>query len=172
MTEHDAQRQGASQHRGAGDEGSGQPGGRELARLLHDVADAQVKMAGLIEASRQELRDLVTRCERAAEQISRAAESLALAAGVGGAQGGQSGQENGHGSGSRAQSRREGRARRRVRPRRSLGPEAPSGNGPKAEADSRDGHAFHDGGQLREELERLVAEAAQLLQRVERLNRA
>src|SRR5690606_30742784 len=84
MTEHDAQRQGASQHRGAGDEGSGQPGGRELARLLHDVADAQVKMAGLIEASRQELRDLVTRCERAAEQISRAAESLALAAGVGG----------------------------------------------------------------------------------------
>lgn len=49
---------------------------KELARLLHDVADAQIKMAKLIDGFWTDLRSLAKTCENAADEIQATARRL------------------------------------------------------------------------------------------------
>ena len=54
---------------------------KELTRLLHDVADAQIRMAQLIDAFWTDLRGFVRTCEKAAQEIRAAAHDVEKATG-------------------------------------------------------------------------------------------
>lgn len=49
---------------------------KELARLLHDVADAQIKIAKLIDGFWGDLRAYATKCEKGADEIQATARRL------------------------------------------------------------------------------------------------
>mgnify|MGYP001184836263 CR=1 FL=1 len=162
---------------------------QELPRLLHDIAHAQVKMAGLVEASRQEMRDLVARCERAAGEMRRAAEALERmmgsarlsigrdgdASGDGGESASEEGDEGAgrpQAMGARSKRSRTRRARyRSVRSLRRGGHEegsmaAGAMDGRKTEDRSGERGPLRDGAGVAGELERLVGEAEQLIKRL------
>jgi len=157
--------------RSAGQDQSGRRGAapgpeHELTRLLHDVADAQVEIVGIVEASRREMRGWVERCERAAQEIRQAAEALAKAL-----ESRQSGERRNPGEREGAREGHQQRSRRRrVRSLGGGGREL----GPAAAGDSNalsaalDGEKGKQDGWLAGELERLVAEAERLLERFSR----
>lgn len=149
----------------------GRPGpvetaGKELVRLLHDVADAQVKIAGLVESSSRELRDLTARCERAAEQIRRVAEALERALGPGRPEE-PGGPTHDPAPGAR---RRLWPRRRTVRVMRQRGRDQglpPAGEGGASHPAGDEGQD-QQGQWIAMELERLVMQAEELLERLSR----
>ena len=87
---------------------------RELARLLHDVADAQIKTAQLIDAFWRDLGDLMQTCEKAAQEIRAAARDLEEASGAESKEGAGKESEDGT-EPDRPSGRDRGRRRRTIR---------------------------------------------------------
>ena len=149
---------------------------KELTRLLHDVADAQIRMAQLIDAFWTDLRGFVRTCEKAAQEIRAAARDVEKATGDS-----QSTGRSRQGEGGSQQDRSSGRNRTaRRRPIRIGGGGREQGNRPppthanrwrsgsRARRSGPGQDAEQEAAELSDELLRLVGEAQRL---VDLLNR-
>ncbi|HLS90845.1 MAG TPA: hypothetical protein VK101_06325 [Limnochordia bacterium] len=137
---------------------------QELTRLLHDVADAQMRIAELVSAFWRDLSELTESCEKAAREIRTAAEELkaALALIKGGGldrEGKNSGTTNG------APQKLEGAARRRtIRTYGSYGRGGRKQQEPAAAGQDDREMAQWEAGEIVAKLERLVADAQRLVE--------
>lgn len=137
---------------------------QELTRLLHDVADAQIRIAELVSAFWRDLSELTESCEGAAREIRTAAEELRAAlALING--GGLDREDKKGGTSNGASQKPEGTGRRRtIRTYASYGRGGRKQREPAAAGQDDHVMAEREAGQLVAELERLVADAQRLVE--------
>lgn len=136
---------------------------RELTRLLHDVADAQMRVAELVSAFWRDLSELTEACEGAAREIHAAAKKMEAITGIAKGEGSHQGSERGE-SGPAAASRERAGRRRTIRTYSSYGRGGREQTEPAASGQGDDALRQGDPSQLAADLERLVADAQKLVE--------